>query len=215
MRINLNNEVLLKIINGIKGLPTPPKVYLKLVEELNSSNISLNRIANLISEDINISTKILHIVNSAFFGLPAKIADMATAVNLLGVDTIKSLILFLQLDNQNVEFNFQHSTLEFILSHSLMVAKASEIICKAEGANAVYAQEAYITGLLHDVGKLILIKYPGYTNDILSKNDLFISEKEYQILGVSHAEVGAYLLSVWNLPSQIIEAVAFHHNQNE
>ena len=207
----LNSQALEKIINGIKELPPVPSLYLQIESELNSDNISLNKIADMISQDIGISAKILQVVNSAFFGSPVRIANIDNAVNLLGVNTIKSLLLYL---NFNDYYNKHAAFIPFLEKywvHSFKVARYSQLIYQKEMNNNFLSKEAYAAGLLHDIGKFILLRYDGYAEKILSKGDVKISALEYEMLGASHAEVGAYLLALWNLPNQIIEAVAFHN----
>jgi putative nucleotidyltransferase with HDIG domain len=101
--------------------------------------------------------------------------------------------------------------LDKLWAHSFNVARNTQIIFLKETSNNALSKEAYAAGLLHDIGKFILLKHQGYTENILSKENIKITPLEYEILGVSHAEVGAYLLALWNLPNQIIEAVAFHN----
>jgi HD-like signal output (HDOD) protein/ActR/RegA family two-component response regulator len=207
----LNSKSLEKIINGIKDFPSVPALYHKIESELNSNSISLNKVAELISHDVGISAKILQVVNSAFFGMPVKIANIDNAVNLLGINTIKSLLLYLNLDDYyKINSNMQ-PFIEKLWAHSFKVARNTQIIYLKEIDNNILAKEAYAAGLLHDIGKFVLLSYEGYVSNVLTRENIKISPIEYKMLGVTHAEVGAYLLDLWNLPNQIIEAVAFHN----
>jgi putative nucleotidyltransferase with HDIG domain len=207
----LHSKTLEKIINGIKELPSIPDLYLSIETELNSDSVSLNKIAELISHDLGISAKILQIVNSAFFGTPIRIANIDNAVNLLGINTIKSIILYLNFNDYYKSYTTFHPFLDKFWQHSFQVARNAQIISQKETNNQLLSKEAYAAGLLHDIGKFILLQYDGYASKILSNENVKITPLEYEMLGVSHAEVGAYLLALWNLPNQIIEAVAFHN----
>lgn len=207
----LNSKNLEKVINGIKELPSIPDLYLKIESELNSNSVSLNKVSEFISHDLGISVKILQIVNSAFFGTPTKIANIDNAVNLLGINTIKSIILYLNFNDYYKSYTSFHPFLEKFWHHSFKVARSAQIISQKETNNQYLSKEAYAAGLMHDIGKFILLQYDGYASKILSKGNVKITPLEYEMLGVSHAEVGAYLLALWNLPNQIIEAVAFHN----
>jgi putative nucleotidyltransferase with HDIG domain len=210
MKDYLGNENLRKIINGIDALPGRPELLFKLEEELNGSDVSLSKVTHLISEDFILSAKILQMVNSAFFGLANDVVDLDNAISLLGVNTIKSLIIFLKLTDYisiptNVPFNF-----ELLIEHSIKVAKAAQAVFQFETENPHGAKEAYMAGLLHDIGKLVLLKYHSYVEHCIQQGSSTYA-RENEKLGISHAEVGAYLLGLWNLPDRVVNAVASHH----
>ena len=206
----LGNESLRKIINGISGLPGRPDILFKLEEELNSNDVSLLKVEHLISEDSILSAKILQMVNSAFFGLANDVVDLDNAISLLGVITIKSLIIFLKLSDYIIVQNNGTFDFEMLIKHSIKVAKAAQMIYRFETGNHLLAKEAYMSGLLHDIGKLILLKYPDYMEKCINNGNSEYSV-EMKILGISHTEVGAYLLALWNLPERVVNAVALHH----
>ncbi|MFA7418574.1 MAG: response regulator [Melioribacteraceae bacterium] len=212
VRQYLRNDHLIKLINGIEELPRLPQIFVQLENMFNSDNISLNKVAELISKDVGLSAKILQIVNSAFFGLPTKIADLEQAVGLLGINIIKSLLLFLELHKSREGADLPSAFLTQIFNHSLKVATYSKIIYEYEKGGSIACKEAYAAGLLHDIGKLVLIQLDGYKTLLVDEENQSIHELEYEKFNVTHAEVGAYLLTIWNLPSVIVEAVAFHHS---
>lgn len=206
---------ILSIISKIEELPSVPSIFLKLEQELNSPNVSLSKIAELISEDMSIAAKILQIVNSAFFGLPRETADLVSAVNMLGINIIRSVIITLKFQNFVTDKEAKYLSVEKLWTHSQLVAKYAQHIYEKIGDNKYSSKEVYAAGLLHDVGKLILLKYPGYIENILMQNLLSVAEEEYKWLKVSHAEVGAYLLGIWNLPLNIVTTIAAHHRAEE
>ncbi len=209
------DENVANLVNGIENLPSVPDLYLKLDEELKSPNTSLKNVGEIINCDIAMSAKILKLVNSAFFGLPANVTNPLQAVNLLGVNVVKSLVLFSKFFSLNVDYTSKAFSLEKLWSHSIGVANLAQKIFDEECNERDNERETYIAGLLHDVGKIILHVIPDYRQRIssLETDDSYeYRNEEQELLNTTHAEVGAYLLGVWNLPEKVIEVVAMHHN---
>lgn len=213
VRVHLRNENLIKLINGIEELPEMPEVIIKIEDECSKQSISINKVASLISEDIGLTVKILQVVNSAFFGLPTKIADLEQAVSFLGLNTVRALILFLKLHRVEYYKTDFAPFIKEVLQHSLIVANYTRMIYEYETKNTIIGKEAFAAGMLHDVGKLVLLKHPEYKALLDSKLKQSLHEIEYEKFNVTHADVGAYLLAIWNIPNNIVEAVAFHHNE--
>lgn len=135
---------------------------------------------------------------------------------LLGLDTVKALALTMGLFSM-----FDESTLSFIpikkiYEHSMKTGSIAREIAKVEGSNNAVINDAFMTGLLHDVGKLLLgHNIPELYKEVLetsSREKMPLHEAEKAELGATHAEVGAYLLGLWGLPDSVVEGVAFHHN---
>ena len=158
--------------------------------------------------------KILQVINSPFVGLPQDITDINQAVNLLGITMIKSIILYVQIFSayeSNMRVEKMHRE---IWDHSLKVAKNAKLLVSNLG-DKKGAETAYISGLLHDIGKIIIINTEDYIYEILELmklEDIEYNEAEKKILGTTHAEIGGYLLSLWGLPEIIVESVLHHHN---
>ncbi|QQS36952.1 MAG: HDOD domain-containing protein [Ignavibacteriales bacterium] len=201
-------------VSIVSNLPSLPKLYHDLENELNSNTVSLKKIGNIISQDLSMTAKILQMVNSAFFGLPQAISDIIQAVSYLGVDTIKSLVLFHHLFTTYDKDEEMTNSLKALWSHSLYIANISKKILSLKVSNAQQVENAFIAGMLHDIGKLILLQIPEYKEKILELNNLSgmqIREIEEQLFDTDHAIVGGYLLGLWGLPDVIVEAAAFHH----
>ena len=208
----LSNKNIADVINGIEELPSIPAIYLKLEQELNSQNVSLSKVGELISEDVSISAKILQIVNSAFFGLAKETADVISAVNILGTNIIKSILITLKFQNFVTDKEAKYFSLEKLWDHSQKVARIAQQVYNKFGDKTFSQKEVYAAGLLHDIGKIVLLRHPNYIEEVIKKNPENLSEVETQLFNVSHAEIGAYLLGIWNLPVHLVEAVANHHN---
>jgi putative nucleotidyltransferase with HDIG domain len=215
LRDVLMDKNLIRIVTGAGNLPSLPDLYYRLVEELNSEDASLKEIGNIIKSDIVMTAKILQLVNSAFFGLPQTVMNPQQAVNLLGTETIKALILSIGIFSAFSKVRTPGFSLENLWEHSMHVGTLAKKIMLDVTSDTQKAEDTVIAGLLHDIGKLLMIQTEGYSkkiSDILMEKEMTISEAEYKVFGTSHAEVGAYLLSLWGLPSVIIESVAYHHN---
>lgn len=218
LRKYLQNEDLIKLVNKIEKLPSLPDIYLQLEREMSSSAISLANVNKIISKDPVISAKVIQLSNSAFFGLPIRITDINRAVNYLGISIIKNLVLTIKLfkllegNNSNTKFYTQ------IWNHSNEVAENVRKICSIKGYPKSLKDDAFLAGLLHDIGKLILIdEFENYFNnvsEIMRVENTPFHEAENKLLKANHAELGAYLLGVWGLPDSVVEAVALHHDNN-
>ena len=138
-------------------MPSIPETYNQLVSELNSESSSAESIAEIVSRDPAITSKILQIVNSALFGMRHRINDLQQAVALLGTSTIKSLTLSIGAFQQFKGDGQQEHAFVGLMQHSLEVAIFSQSIAMLETGDKDIAAEAFTAGVLHDVGKLILI----------------------------------------------------------
>jgi len=212
LRDSLSDPHLLRIITGIKTLPSVPLVYNRLVKELQSGTASSQSVGNIIAQDTAMTAKILQLVNSAFFGLADTVSSPQRAVTILGLNTVKALVLGIQVFS---EFQGRSNTpvsIDALWKHSLMVSSLAHHITRSLKLSLQDQENARVSGILHDIGKLLLFKIPAYVQRVpLHKKGLTSIEAEYKVLGTSHAEMGAYLLGIWGLPNPIIEAITFHH----
>jgi putative nucleotidyltransferase with HDIG domain len=190
-----------------------------IVKEIQSPDTSLKKVGNIISQDVSMSAKILQLVNSSFFGLPRKITDPKQAAVYLGVDTLKSLVLSIDVFSSFTEdAELRGFPLAEMWKHSLMTGKLAQNIARAQTNDKKVVEEVMIAGMLHDIGKLILLKVPKQYNqvmDFIEKSGCDRVEAEYAVMKTSHAEMGAYLLGLWGIPDNVVEAVAFHHNPSK
>lgn len=210
LRQQLNNDELLSLINSIDELPSIPEVYLKLEQEINSPNSSIDKLGKIIAKDPIITAKILQLTNSAFFGLPNRISNITQALNMLGVTTIKSLVLSIKLFKSYDANTANAKIYEDIWNHSNKVASLTHKMAQICKLSKIDTDDAYLGGLLHDIGKIILLEK---NNRIEIGEDLGLDTYEQKFKNSNiHADVGAYLLGLWGLPDSIVETVAFHHS---
>ena len=209
----LDDPALKQLISGIHKLPSLPATYLKLSEMFGSDDVSADAVAAVIAQDVAMTAKILQLVNSAFFGIRREITSVTEAVTYLGMETVKSLSLsvmaFSRFHPKLANFAGQ------LTAHSLQVGILAREIAKSWRFAGVTAGDCFATGLLHDIGKLILAdNLPTEFQNALQnarENGLTAAASEAQVFGATHAEIGAYLLWLWGLPDCVTEAVALHH----
>jgi len=214
LRSFVNNDTIIHLIAGISTIPTLPDIYVKLQREINSPSASVKGVGEIISKDVAMTTKILQLVNSAFFGVSQKITDPVYAVNFLGFETIKSLALYVKIFS-SLSFNdYNKFFAERVFQHSYLVGEVARKIIRSEIYDKATLDAAFLGGLVHDIGKLILLQTPDYTekvNTCMQQEKINFVEAENKLFQTTHAEVGAYLLGLWGLPVSILEIAAFHH----
>ncbi len=208
----LNSPTLARIVGPTHDLPSLPRTFAALREELSKPDVALDKVAKIVEQDVAISAKILQLVNSAFFGLQRDIATVRTAVSYIGVSVLQSLVL-----SAEVFRVFKDSdripgfSMEDLYAHSQLTAR----IAGSMNACKRVPEAPLVAALLHDVGKLVLAtRIPKQFAQVLSQaqqEQRPLHEVEKEVLGISHAEVGACLLGLWGLPCIIVEAVAHHH----
>ncbi|MFZ0927934.1 MAG: response regulator [Syntrophobacteraceae bacterium] len=215
MRDLLKDEALLRVVSGIESLPSLPKLYSEVMDEINSEEGSINKVGEIISQDSGMSAKILQLVNSAFFGLPRNITSPLRAVHLLGLETVKSLVLTVKIFSMFSRSDLAGYSVDALFRHSLGVGLSARNIAILESWEQERIDEAFMAGLLHDIGKLILAdKFPAQCLKVLERIDstnFRIHDAEQYIFGTTHAHIGAYLLGIWGLSEPIIRTVAYHH----
>jgi putative nucleotidyltransferase with HDIG domain len=213
-RAKLENQKLIDIINGIGELPSIPELYLKVEEEIAKPDFSFEKVKKIISGDPAMTAKILQTVNSGFFGLPRRVTDLLHALSFMGVNTIKSIVLYLQTFSDNSIPPKYKGFCQKLGEHSLKVAQIAKIITSIEKMEKNIVEDAFTSGILHDIGKLILLKLPDFydkQHELIEKNKISYEEAEEAIIGINHQSIGAYLLGICGLPDLIIDAVAYHH----
>jgi HD-like signal output (HDOD) protein len=212
LRNLLADEGLRRAVSRMKIVPSPPQVYRDLLRELENDECSLQKVGDMISADVGLSSSVLRIVNSAWLALNRSIKDMSEAVLILGIEAIKTLVLsshvFDQLDSAS-----RSRLVVDISAHSLQVAQFSKRIASAEHSDPTLASQAFTAGMMHEVGLMVLAVNEPDAVDAAFRLSLIekipLLEAERRLLKATHSQIGAYLLGLWGLPSPIIEAVAF------
>ena len=202
-----------RFIRGVDSLPTLPSVVARvneLVQDPTSSAADINR---AIRQDIALSARILKLVNSSFYGFPRRISSITHAVVILGYNTVRNVVLsaFVLDSLGSKDLPFGHR--EFWI-HSLGVGVAANTL--AGRRSLPDADDAFVCGLLHDVGKVVLHQYAredfADVLKVVKDKDCLIADAEREVMGATHADVGAALLEAWHLPPHVVEVVGCHHS---
>lgn len=196
-------------------LPSPPKLYYRMVDLLSSPTASLEKIGDLIEQDAPMAAKILQMVNSAIFALQLKVNRASDAVLYLGVETTKAVVLMAHTVSCFQSLKRIALPAEKILSHSFYTARYARWIAQQECPRGQASDQAFTAGLLHDIGKFLLAANRGeaYARAIeyACKGQMTLQQAEVDFFGVDHAELGGCLLASWGIPQPIVDAVALHH----
>lgn len=218
LRDVLHSDKLKSLVGGIPSLPSLPTVYRKLMRALDRK-ATMVEIGDIISEDPAMSAKILQLANSAVFGISQVVSSPARAASLLGAESVKSLALSVGVFNEYEDLKSSVLCYESLMRHSMEVAGFARSICNMEKVGVELANDAFTAGVLHDVGKLILLTQDtsNYERAVEMSNEenISICEAEERVFGADHAAIGAYLLNLWGLPQSIVEIVALHHKPHE
>jgi putative nucleotidyltransferase with HDIG domain len=203
-----------KITQSIIGLPTLPTVITQMIGLIDNPKTSASDVARLISTDQALTAKILKLANSSFYGFPREISTVSHSVVVLGFETVKSLGLSVSVlerfaaGGTGTSFDRQK-----FWEHSIACGVAARLL--AAKLRYRVQGEAFAAGILHDIGKLILSQY--FTEEfeeilrLTRDEDIYIGKAEEMVLGVTHTEIGLWLAEKWNLPDQLVDAIAHHH----
>jgi len=210
-----------EIVARIKGdLPTLPAIVTHILKIIFDEGSSIKDISKIVRLDSALTSKVLRIVNSAAFSLPKQISTVDHALAILGLETLKKILLSLSIfdtifQEEKADCLFNKS---YFWRHSLAVANVAQNI--AHGLCYEHADEAYVAGLLHDVGKIILEQilkedYTNYLKKLMINPTIMSIQSEDEYLSVNHALIGKLALEKWALPESLQKVVALHHGTKE
>lgn len=205
---DLSIERLRRTVENINNLPTIPETIKQISEIIGKPNISLNEISDFIANDPALTTKILKMINSAVYGFPGRISLVSHATVLLGLNVIKGLLIGVSVSE------FMEEAMSGLWNHSLACALTARILAQKKKINE--PEEVYAAGLLHDIGKVILIQsyrdeYETITNRAKDRRTTVI-EEEKNCFPVNHGTVGGWLAEKWHFPIRLSEVIKNHHD---
>ncbi|NOZ56203.1 MAG: HDOD domain-containing protein [Calditrichaeota bacterium] len=207
---------LAKIVRRIKNLPTLPVVVTQLMEAVNNPSFSASDVSRIISNDQALVSKILRIVNSAFYGLPKRVSTVTQATVILGFNTIKNLALgatVFEMFSKGTGEDDSCNRAEF-WKHSIGTGVATKLL--AREIRYSNPEEAFVSGLIHDIGKVVLDQF--LHNEfaevcrVAREDGIRFIDAERIVLNVTHGEIGHWLAQKWNLPNQLDESIWLHHD---
>ncbi len=198
------------IAKKIKDLPPLPLVVRKLIEVTDDDNSNANDVQEVLSSDQALAGKILKLVNSSFYGMSGEVSTISRAIVILGFAAIRNLATGLGIAGIMAQAG-KGSRQEAFWAHAIATASAAQVLADHTGYKD--PEEAFIGGLLHDIGHLIIaIALPGPFAEVMSCGPFDLLAKEQKILGTTHTRTGQKLLRHWKLPPKLAQAVRFHHN---
>ncbi len=216
--VDKDNILYARIVNKITELMPLPETIQKIVDLTRNPDTPLKKISDALESDEAMATKVLKLANSSFYGFSKQVKTISHAVVCLGFNTIKQMALtahsFSVLDKQLDGYYLDRGAM---FQHSFGTALASRLL-----ATKMYypnAEEVYLMGLLHDVGKVILNQFAEQEfNKVIeeyNKGGLMFYEAERKVLGFDHGDIGSAVCQKWNLSDDIVETIRCHHNPEE
>lgn len=215
LRALLSDDSIRHTVTALGDLPSLPRTYEALTRALADPDAPLHKVAKIVELDVGISAKVLQLVNSAFFGIAHSITNIQSAVSFLGINTLKNLVLCVEIFRAfKPARELPGFSLEELQHHAQITAHIAARLPVPKHLSDI----AVVASMLHDLGKLILAwKLSEHFEKRLAEaqeehSPVFKMEERQD--GFSHAEIGAYLLGLWGLPYTVVEAVALHHSPN-
>ncbi len=212
LRTLLEDEAVRRTVGTIESLPSVPRVFAALTRALGDETTDAKVIAKIVGQDVAMSAKVLQLVNSAFFSQATTISSIEQAVVRLGFQMVKNLALTIEVFRESGSDQvISGFSIEAAQQHALHTAA----IAKSLLTDRALSEDAFMAAILHDVGKLVLAKeLPEKFSEAQSMaqcEGIPMHVAERRLIGISHAEIGAYLMGIWGLPYPIVEAIANHH----
>ncbi len=205
--------VILRKLESITDLPTIPVYISRILHKIDQDDANATALAKLIETDQSLTARVLRVANSPFYGFSRKISTIDLAVVVLGSNSIKEIVLSLVVQKFFTKINPNLFDAPAFWEYSVFCGSASRLM--ARKLKYKLAGEAFVAGLMHDIGILIIVEY--FPNEfrtireLIDNLELNLSEAEEKVLGTNHSEVGAWLARKWNLPDKLIFAIRNHH----
>lgn len=219
LRSKINDPEILRILGNINALPSLPRVFQKLSTILRRSTVSLHEVANLITQDIVLSAKVLKLAHSELFNLHQPTQDIASIVPLLGNSAVSSLVFSQTIFNTFDDNAFSESIFEMINRHSCKYSSFASHLLSDRNAKQEIIEQSIFCGIVHDLGNLVLARYAPEKWKHLQveseKGEKTEVELEKEIMGITHSDIIAYLLAIWGFSDEQIAALAFHHTPSK
>ena len=215
----LNNPRIIAGLGDPKQLPSLPKIYFELNTALADENSTVSDIAEIFSRDMVLSAKLLHMINSPYFGMNRIISNLSDAINLIGLQKLNNLLLSVHVKTAFPVLNADMALyMEYLWLDAARVAELARLIAISENQQGDRPDQAYLGGLLHNMGLLIFMSRGGEQLKTLMEQvkntDTPVAELETAIFGFTRSEATAYILSLWKIPPRIVEAILLQNTPN-
>ena len=214
----LNTEPLDALVRQVRDLPALPDAVVRVMRLADDPKAGASEVAKALVSDQALAARVLKLANSAFYGSSRRIATVSDAVIILGMRTTRNLVMA-----TGCQEMMEHEVAGYclprgaLLRHSLACASAAQALAKRTKYRGT--EEAFVAGLLHDLGKVVMNTYlrDQFIQVLIlaARGKMTYTEAERAIFGFDHAEAGAHLMERWNLPSSLVTAVRYHHTPLE
>lgn len=221
MSLNLDSKfVRLSIEKSLRDLPALPGVVARVLQETANPETSAHAVEKLLRSDQALASKVLRVVNSAYYGLSGQVTSLSQAIMILGMPQVRNLVLSVSaINTMKPKTPRQHETLKLFWLHAFGTAAATQIIAQRKRMRVNDAEALFLGGLLHDIGKLFLYSMFTQTYDQVLKyaHDKQISacEAELKMLGMTHSHIGSTMARSWNLPESMATLIEEHEGPFE
>lgn len=200
------------IVSSIGELPAVPVVLNKAIELTSDIETNISDISKVLSADPSLSTRVLRLSNSSYYGRQREVKTVSEAIQVLGFDAIRSVIVAASTYRMFLEGG-EESVSKKLWQHSFCTAVGARLL--AESLSKENSEVAFVAGLLHDIGKLVVhsripASFKMMVKEVACLRGPFC-KTEYDVLGFDHCDVGSLLLSRWNFPQELVRPVAKHH----
>jgi len=216
LNVWLSNPAVRGLVRRMTVVPSPPDLYFEVVRALRAPDVDIEKIAQRAAQDPAMTAKLLQLANSAAIGLRHRVTSVQSAIGYLGLETTRSLILLAHTFSYCDKTRLAGFSIEALWRHSLRTGLLARAIARHEDAPAETVDEAFLAGLLHDIGELLMaVNIPeDYARVIARARQCKVPlwQAEFELLQATHAELGAELMAIWGLPLTVVEALALHHH---
>jgi HD-like signal output (HDOD) protein len=216
----INNPRIIQSIGDPNHLPSLPEIYQDINAAIASETTTIAELAGIFARDMVLSARLLQLVNSPYFGVRQRISSLSEAISMIGINMLNNLVLSIHIKHAFPVNNPKMLIyMEYLWQDAWRVAQLAKLISLAEEQPEDRPDQAYLGGLLHNMGLLVFLSRSGdqllqFVQEI-KKTDIPINTLEKQLFGFTHCEAAAYLLSLWKIPPRIIESVLLHTSPNE
>jgi HD-like signal output (HDOD) protein len=195
--------------------PAIPPVYALVLKALEAPDASSKSVGKVIAKDEALTSEILSLTHSSYLGVQSNFTDPTQAVEALGLDTVKAVVMALQFLAESSQVRPAYLSLDQIWQHGINVGQIARDLVLFETKDRALASQALVAGLLHDLGKVVLAKnfddLYGRVHSLARKQPVAVWDIEKEMFGANHGEIGGCLVGMWNMPLAIVDAVALHH----
>ena len=200
-------------LDSLTELPTIPTVMSQVLSALDNPKLSAKQLATMIERDQTLTARVLRVANSPFYGFARRISTIDLAVVILGVNALKEIVLSLLVQKFFTRLSRSLFDIKSFWNYSLFCGSSARLIARKLGYKL--AGEAFVAGLMHDLGILIIVEYFRKEFSEIKKTQrkqmLSLIEAEKIILNCTHSDIGLWLAEKWNLPPRLCDAIKYHH----